>query len=137
MIVISSITSVETLPIRHQVLWPSKPIDYVRLNNDEEGNHYGLYLNDVLVSVISVFVKNGEAQFRKFATLEAHQGKGYGSMLFEYMLKALEEQGVYRIWCNARLDANEFYKRFGFKNASDQVFYKGDIGYTVMEKLYK
>ncbi len=136
MIVIRSITIEEALPLRHQVLWPEKTIDYVRVDNDAEGNHYGLYKDDVLVSVISVFIINGEAQYRKFATLESHQGRGYGSLLFEYMLKDLEEQSVNRIWCNARQGADKFYKRYGFKNASDQVFYKGGLVFTVMEKLY-
>lgn len=136
MIEIKSITSEETLPVRHEVLWPNKPIDYVRIENDEEGKHYGLYLNNLLVSVISVFIKDGQAQYRKFATLESHQGKGYGSMLFEHMLNDLEKQDIRRIWCNARLDANAFYKRYGFKNAEGEVFYKGTVGYTIMEKLY-
>ncbi len=134
-ILIKRISAEVTLDVRHQVLWPSKPVDYVRLAEDDNGLHFGLYLEEVLISVISVFVHNGEAQFRKFATLENYQGLGYGSKLFKHMLSVIESMGVRRIWCNARLDANGFYKRVGFEDMDDSIFYKGEIGYTIMEKI--
>ena len=133
MIKVKSISHEETLPIRHVVLWPSKPIDYVRVKNDEAGYHYGVYVEEKLVSVISVFITDNEAQFRKFATLVEEQGKGYGSKLFQHMLKELEEMDIKRVWCNARSNANGFYKHYGFKNAADTVFYRGEISYTIME----
>ena len=134
MIKIRSITAEETLEVRHEVLWPNKPIDYVRIENDTEGEHYGLYLNDQLVSVISVFISDGEAQFRKFATLQEYQGKGYGTKIFEHMIKTLNDKHVQRIWCNARLNANDFYKRYGFENMEDSAFVKGNVEYTIMER---
>ena len=133
MIDIRKITAEDTLMVRHLVLWPDKPIDYVRISNDEAGEHFGLYLDNELLSVISIFITETEVQFRKFATLNKHQGKGYGSKLFEYMLDQLKEKNVTRVWCNARNDANDFYKRYGFSVVKDSVFYKGDIGYTVMQ----
>ena len=35
---IIEITAEETIFIRHKAMWPNKPIDYVRLANDDEGN---------------------------------------------------------------------------------------------------
>jgi ribosomal protein S18 acetylase RimI-like enzyme len=137
MVEIRLIDSEETIMVRHEVLWPDKELDYVRIENDKEGYHYGLFVNKILVSVISVFIEENEAQFRKFATLVEYQGKGYGSQLFEYMLKEIEERNVNRIWCNARTDANGFYERYDFKRMSDKIFYKGEKSYTIMEKLNK
>ena len=131
---IRSISAEETLLIRQQVLWPDKPLDYVRIDNDNEGQHYGLFIENQLITVISVFIEASEAQFRKFATLENHRGKGYGRLIFEYMLNELEHQGIHKIWCNARLEANGFYKKYGFEVAENSVFSKGDVCYTIMEK---
>lgn len=134
MIEIKRISADETLWIRQQVLWPSKPLDYVRIENDDEGIHYGLFEDNQLVTVISVFVNDNEAQFRKFATLATYRGKGYGSRIFEFMLKELELQDINRIWCNARLEANAFYKRYGFTVAEGKNFTEGNVIYSIMER---
>ena len=83
---IIEITAEETIFIRHKAMWPNKPIDYVRLANDDEGKHFGLYVDTKLISVISLFISKNEAQFRKFATLTEYQGKGYGTMLLKEIM---------------------------------------------------
>ena len=133
-IVIKRIPPESTWPIRHEVMWPDQTIDYVRLPNDEEGIHYGLFLEDELVGVISAFITGNEVQFRKFATLVKHQGKGYGTQLLNHLLAALEKEDLQRIWCNARLDKQNFYKRFGLQT-TDETFTKGGIDYVIMEKI--
>jgi len=60
---IKQITSSETLPIRHKVMWPDKPIEYVKLPNDENARHFGLFVNGEITSIISLFVENNEGQF--------------------------------------------------------------------------
>lgn len=122
-----------TWKIRHQVMWPNKPIDYVKLPKDPEGFHLGLWVDGKIVSIVSSFVSNGEAQFRKFATLDEEQGKGYGSKLLAYLMQELEAMAIKRIWCNARLDKTHFYERFGMSK-TNQYFSKGGIDYVIMEK---
>lgn len=132
---IVQITSEETLSIRHKVMWPNKPIDYVQLPNDAEGKHFGYFKNDELISVISLFVENNEAQFRKFATLKEHQGKGFGSeLLNELMLISAKEQ-LSKIWCNARINKIDYYSKFGMIETNNQ-FIKGGIGYVIMERIF-
>ena len=79
----------QILPIRQQVMWHDKSIDFVRVPEDENGIHFGLFVEENLISVVSVFIHGQEAQFRKFATLEQFQGKGYGSRLLEYIFDFL------------------------------------------------
>lgn len=121
--------------IRHQVMWPNKPFDYIKLEADEEGLHYGLYIGKELVSIISLFIDSSskEAQFRKFATLEIYQGKGYGTALMKHLFSELAVLNVERIWCNARVNKATFYERFGMIK-TEETFVKGGIGYVVMEK---
>lgn len=128
---IRKIAARETWELRRQVMWPDKPLDFVKLKEDEAGLHYGLFDGVMLCSVISVFVNAGEAQFRKFATRESEQGKGHGTRLLGFVMKELETE--HRIWCNARLDKASFYERFGLR-VTNQFFEKEGISYVVMEK---
>ncbi len=125
----------DTWEIRRKVLWPSKPLDYVKLPKDEEGLHFGININGRLVSVISLFITGEEAQFRKFATLTTDQGKGYGTQLLNHLMEEAVNRGVKRLWCNARVETASFYKRFGMQETETR-FFKGDIPYVVMEKLF-
>lgn len=138
MAIIKPITPEETWSIRHQVLWPNQPIEFVKIPNDDEGLHFGCFINDKLVSVISGFLieADQEAQFRKFATLPDEQGKGYGSQLLSYLMNELETHAINRIWCNARVNATTLYERFGMRK-TDQTFIKLGYEYVVMEKWLK
>ena len=131
---IEQIAPHQTWRIRHEVMWPDRELDYVKLPEDDEGVHFGLYVEGKLVSVVSAFENGKEAQFRKFATLEAHQGKGYGSQLLNYLFEWLTEQGAVRIWCNARIEKCGFYERFGMVK-TDETFQKGGKDYVVMERV--
>ncbi|MBS2213740.1 GNAT family N-acetyltransferase [Carboxylicivirga mesophila] len=130
---IVEISADETIAIRHQVMWPDKPVDYVRLPNDEEGKHYGLFIDGEMVSVISLFITDKQAQFRKFATLQRLQGKGYGTLLLEEVIHVARSLNLDKIWCNARMDKAGYYAKFGMK-LTDQTFLKGGIEYVIMEK---
>ena len=121
-----------TWPIRQAVMWPNKPMAYVILPNDGDGTHFGGYLQDRLVAVISVFVQDQTAQFRKLATVVPEQGKGYGTMLLQHLFDHLKERNVTKVWCSARVNATSFYGKFGMVSTS-QTFIKGGLEYVVME----
>jgi GNAT superfamily N-acetyltransferase len=125
----------QILPIRQQVMWPDKSIDFVRVPEDEQGLHFGLFVEENLISVVSVFINGKEAQFRKFATLELFQGKGCGSRLLEFVFDFLEGQKVTRIWCNARISKAGFYQKFSMSE-TEVIFQKEGMAYVVMERFY-
>lgn len=128
---IKQINQQDTYSIRHQVMWPEKPTSYIKLPNDPEGLHYGLFVDDILVSVVSVFSEHGDYQFRKFATLEDYQGQGYGTALLKHVIDQLKQMGAKSIWCNARADKVDYYKRFGLSE-TDKTFEKGGRVYSIM-----
>lgn len=133
---IEQITYQLTWPIRHKVMWPDHPIDFVKLPEDKDGLHYGLFEGNKLVSIISAFVLGDEAQFRKFATVIEYQGKGYGSQLLGYLMAELESQQLARIWCNARVNKTNLYEKFGLVK-TDQTYVKGGLDFVIMEKKRK
>ena len=130
---IKKISHQETLIIRHKAMWPNRAIDYVRLPNDEKGRHFGLFIKGKLISVISIFRKNKDIQFRKFATLKEFQGQGYGTKLLQFLLHLIEEERHEKIWCNARINRANFYEKFGLQETNKR-FEKDGIRYVIMEK---
>ncbi|UUZ86289.1 GNAT family N-acetyltransferase [Paenibacillus sp. P26] len=121
--------------IRHRVMWPDQDLAYVKLQDDDNGIHYGLFAEARLVSVISLFTGPSGAQFRKFATLQDEQGKGYGSESLRYVINQAQATGASKIWCNARKNKSPYYRKFGLEE-TDRRFMKGGIEYVVMEKYF-
>lgn len=129
---IRAISTADTYALRHQVLWPDKPLDYVKVENDDAGLHFGAFVeDDALVAVISLFVQGGEARFRKFATHPNYQRQGIGSVLLQHVMVEARRHGATHIWCDARQDSAGFYARFGLL-PEGPVFYKGPIPYVRM-----
>jgi phosphoribosylformimino-5-aminoimidazole carboxamide ribotide isomerase len=119
--------------IRREVMYPDETIAFVQLEEDEKGIHLGLYESGEIVSVISLFPQNDSLQFRKFATLTAKQGKGYGTQLLAHIMDWACENGYQSIWCNARLSATRLYEKFGM-SAVGNSWEKWGIAFIKMEK---
>jgi GNAT superfamily N-acetyltransferase len=128
---IKQIRAADTWVLRHKVMWAEKPIEFVILPNDAQGFHYGLFDDGRLVSVISMFVDGDQAQFRKFATDNAYQGKGYGTKLLNFLIAEAKLLGIKQLICNARVAAIGFYERFGMEIDSE-VFQKSGGDYVRM-----
>lgn len=136
MAVIEQIPPYIVWPIRHQVMYPDMDFDTIKLPEDENGMHLGLYENGKLISVVSLFSDGRELQFRKFATLNEFQGKGYGSQLLKFVIDEAKQQGCTRLWCNARTNASGFYQKFGFE-ATRVRFFKDGYDFVIMELLFE
>ena len=122
------------MKVRREVMWPDKPIEFVYVPGDEKAEHLGIYLDESVVSVISLFFDSKEVQFRKFATLTTLQGKGYGTTLLGYVFEYLKSKRICRVTCNAREERASFYVRFGMTRTA-VTFKKEHITYVVMEKI--
>lgn len=125
----------DVLEIRHKVMYPEQEIDYVVLPDDDKGLHIGYYKEGLLVSVLSLFLKNRELQFRKFATLAEFQGQGYGSELLKWVLDYANDMKFERVWCNSRIEKTDFYKKFEFVE-TDQVFEKDGRQFVILERKF-
>jgi len=123
----------EVWAMRQAVMYPQESISFVQLEDDERGLHWGLYEGGELVSVISLFDKDGSLQFRKFATRTSHQGKGFGTALLKHVMDWAHTNGKKSIWCNARLTATGIYKKFGMQ-AVGKTWQKWGIDFIKMEK---
>jgi ribosomal protein S18 acetylase RimI-like enzyme len=123
----------QTIPIRHQVLWPNELPEYCMLDGDDKALHFGVIIDNRLVSVASVYIDADpqSARLRKFATLAEFQGKGIGSYLLNYIIKILSKRGITYFWFDARSSAVNFYQGLGFE-VSSELFYKNKVPYYKM-----
>lgn len=114
-------------------MWPEKPTSFVLLPEDRSGIHFGLFHEQKLVSVVSLFVLENDLQFRKLATLPDVQGRGFGTALLHDVLQRAPSFGRPIIWCNARVLKQDFYRKFGL-HAVGEPFERHEMTYVRMEK---
>jgi len=124
-----------TWRIRRQVLYPDQEFGKAILPNDDDGMHLGLFYENKLISVVSLFWNENEMQIRKFAIIEEYQGRGFGAELLKYLIEIAETEHCELIWCNARKNASGFYAKFGFKE-TDIAYHKDGHDFVIMEKTY-
>jgi len=132
MIQIEQIAYHFTWPIRLEVMYPDQDLDFVKIENEEEGIHFGLYYDHKLTGIVSLFKEENVYQFRKLAILENAQGLGLGKKLMEHLIDYCKIQKATKLWCNARVNAKEFYFRLGFK-ATEKTFFKDGYDFVIME----
>jgi len=133
--IIREISWEETIPVRHRVLWPDKPTQFCHVGYDNDGWHFGFYLDQELVSVASVYPNNDSARLRKMATLEEVQGQGIGTELLEHIITTIRNKGIRHFWCDARETVTEFYERFGMQSEGKR-FYKSNVPYFKMSIVF-
>ncbi len=131
---IKPISAEQTWPMRQSVMYPEFTIEKVKLADDARGRHFGLFLNDELTVVVSLFVKENALQFRKLATLANQQGKGYGKQMMQFVLSLASAGKMEMVWCNARLSAAPFYQAFGLE-VSGESWQQDGHEFVVMQKL--
>ncbi|PKF63004.1 GNAT family N-acetyltransferase [Psychromonas sp. psych-6C06] len=125
---IKTITWQETMPLRHQVLWPNKPLEFCKIDDDELGLHFGAFIDDKLICVASVYLHDKCARLRKFATDPHFQHQGIGSKILAFIIDFLKTTDTSTFWCDARESALGFYARFGMQQCSER-FYKSEVPY--------
>ena len=115
-------------------MYPANDLDFVKLGEDDRGHHFGVYEKEQLISVISLFMDGDEMQFRKFATIEEMQGKGYGTTLLKYVFDFAQKHHIKKVWCNARTSALSLYEKFGMEQGKDK-WIKYGLEFVKMEKI--
>lgn len=123
MTIIKKIEATETYLVRLPVLRSGKPIESCHFEGDnlETTHHFGLYLSQELVGIISLFKKNNpdfpqknQCQIRGMAILENQRKKDFGKALIIHCEEECRNQGVDLIWFNARMEASGFYEKMGY-----------------------
>ena len=133
---IKKINSIDTYPVRHEVLRKGKPIETCQFKGDDDENtvHFGLYQNERLNGIISIFKEKNDLfsetnqfQIRGMAVLEEFQGKGFGAELVKEAENHCVNLNTDLIWFNARENAVPFYTKLDYTIIGDS-FLIPDVG---------
>ena len=144
---IKKINSIDTYPVRHEVLRKGKPIETCQFKGDDDENtvHFGLYQNERLIGIISIFKEKNDLfsetnqfQIRGMAVLEVFQGKGFGAELVKEAENHCINLNADLIWFNARENAVPFYKKLNYIIIGDS-FLIPDVGihFAMYKKIRK
>ncbi len=76
-------------------------------------NCYYLYVEEDLIGGAAVLKYDTDFIIQDFAIEASRQDQGWGSIVYEYMLKDIKAHGGKAIYLTGK--APEFYKRFGFE----------------------
>jgi GNAT superfamily N-acetyltransferase len=122
-----------TWRLRRDILYPNEQMFNMGMEEDNHGYHFAAFKDNYIVAVVSLFQRENDWQFRKFAVNDTVQGMGIGTQLLNYITGFVEQEQGTRLWCNARLSATGFYAKLGFSKTGNE-FQKNGFDYIIMEK---
>lgn len=135
MLYIEQIRPELTWRLRQKVLYPAQKLYEMEMAEDSNGYHFGAFMDNELVGVVSLFQNGDDFQFRKFAVDESIQGKGVGKTMLKHLVNFAINENAKRLWCNARVTAIEFYLKYGFTHTG-QLFSKNGFDYEILEMKF-
>lgn len=143
------ITAEETIPLRLAILRPGLPRETAIFAGDELASttHWGAFepggadgeahpaegastgpslaREPLAIATLLRMPKPGNQraawQVRGMASADRARGKGYGGAVLEAVIAYVASQDpTATLWCNARVEAVPFYRRYGFKTEGAQ-----------------
>jgi GNAT superfamily N-acetyltransferase len=140
---VGKISAEEARPLRAEFLRPGAPpeANIYPLDDDPESLHLGAYSGNKLVTVASLFHEPppGESharawRLRGMVTRPEVRRKGYGRAVLLQGIRYIAERGGTLLWCNARLDAVEFYRSLQFETAGEEQKTPRGTGFIRMRR---
>lgn len=96
--------------------------------------HFGVLCGEALLACLVVVGRgDGWVQVRQMAVCQGCRGQGLGRFLLEGVEGRLTGEGVRGIYLHARLEAEGFYGRLGYRRSGPE-FEEVGIGHCRMEK---
>ena len=132
--------AVELYDLRRRVLRNNDPAANVVNPADEDPatRHFAGFVEGELAVSASFFADadTGAYQLRYMATEPRVQGRGYGARVLAAAERHLANEGVTRLWANARDSALGFYRRLGWRviEGTEHISAETQIPHTVIEK---
>lgn len=126
---IREITTGETAPLRLAVLRPGRSIEASHFSGDDAQTtrHFGAFRDGQLLSIASLLLAEmpeqpgiSAYQLRGMATAADARGSGLGRALVRECIAFARKNGAPLVWCNARTEAAEFYRKLDFQTAGEE-----------------
>tara|TARA_B100000686_G_C16722215_1_gene935643 strand:+ start:302 stop:970 length:669 start_codon:yes stop_codon:yes gene_type:complete len=120
---------------RLKELYDKLPQKLSKYDDDDSSKtlHFGLFYENELVSGLTIIEKKIDqldeksAQIRGMFTVSEFCRRGFGSLLLNHLVMELKKRRFKIMWCNSRIVAINFYKKFGFTEVG-KLFFVEHIG---------
>ncbi len=129
MITIKQITPIETYTLRLEVLKTNADYIYQYQGDfDEKTVHYGAFDADKNIGIITLMENENplfqgkQMQLRGMAVATNAQNKGIGKTLVQKVIKISNAKEAKILWCNAREQVVDFYKKQGFQIEGERFY---------------
>lgn len=129
--------------MRANILRPGAPFErsVYPLDDETESLHLGAFEDERLITVASFFHEpppgediSGAWRLRGMATLPEVQRRGYGrAVLLEGISYVASKRGTL-LWCNARTDAVDFYRKLQFETEGSEQKTEHGTGFIRMKR---
>ena len=108
------------------------------LSRESSQLHFGLFDQDsnVVACVTAAPCSPTEVKIRQMAVNPAHQGKGHGRSIINFVEEKLSQQGFTHFFLHSRMTAVGFYEKLGYARAG-QEFTEVGLPHIRMEKLVR
>ena len=130
MLSFKQIKAEDVVKLRHKVLKIGQPIEscYFEGDLDEGTKHFGAFLNNELVGVVTMMLKKTNTykvhpvyRLTGLSVIQENQHKHIGKRLLRFAEENISKKGSVMIWCFARDYAVPFYKKNGYQLNVQQV----------------
>jgi len=125
-VTVERVEAVVTYPLRQRVLRPGRPLGAARFAFDDDPDTASFAARAADGEVVGTAVVYPEGcpwlpdrphawRLRGMATTPQRRGQGIGAQVLRVALDHVAAAGGDLVWCNARLPAQRFYERAGFR----------------------
>jgi GNAT superfamily N-acetyltransferase len=139
----------DILDLRHRILRDGLPVEsaYFPGDDHEQTVHFGVMLSDgfdqpvgapicCATVMLNKYEEKPAWQLRGMATEPEYKRRGIGKTLLKFVEQAVARRKLASMmWCNARLDAVQFYEKNDWKPSTGVIFEIENAGLHV--KMYK
>ena len=145
MIEIREIAAKETIAIRSEILRPGQSLDQCIYPHDDDQTsfHLSAYSQGKQASIASFYLEKhpelkGDIQyrFRGMATKVVYRNQGLAGALLTQAFEKLKANHCDVVWCNARVNAIQLYKKMGMEVCSDEFDIPGIGPHFLMKKEF-
>lgn len=134
-----------THALRRDLLRPGLPLSQMSFPGDDglQTLHLGAFEQETpgeqAIGIVSLYAaprpgdsRPGDWQLRGMAVDRRWQRQGVGARLVHAVITELTQRAGMRVWCNARLSAQDFYAKLGFAGHGDVFHIEGVGPHVVM-----
>ena len=122
-----------TWKLRREILYPQQKKHEMDFDTDLDDTHFGAFLGDYLVAVVSVANNNNNFQLREFAIDPGAQSADPAGALIENITDYAKKREGTHLWTDASVEQIPFYAKYGFMQTG-RYYSRHGVSYEIVEK---